>query len=76
VDVMIWVLVGAGVVVLGVVGYRFLRSREKGEEPYLHFRCQGCRRRLRFHARQAGHAGECSHCGRKMTFPTASESLD
>ncbi len=65
--------------VLGAGAYLILRrKRHRREEAaaYYHFRCPGCRRRLRFHSGQAGHRGECSHCGRAVTFPPASQSID
>jgi hypothetical protein len=74
----IWLVV-AGVVVAVVVGafllVKKMRSRPKVEE-YLHFRCPGCKRRIRFRGRQAGHVGQCSHCGNKLTFPHASQAID
>jgi DNA-directed RNA polymerase subunit RPC12/RpoP len=76
-DPLIW-LVGAGVVAALAVGaYLFVRSRRTPRaEPYLHFRCPVCKRRIRFRASQAGHNGRCSHCGGKLTFPPASQSID
>ena len=62
------------------LGGGYLLRRRKGHlraaAAYLHFRCPGCRRRLRFLARQAGHSGECSHCGRGLVFPRADQSID
>ena len=58
-----------GIVVVAVVAWLYLRSRTPTEEQYLHFRCPGCRRRLRYRARQVGHTGQCSHCHRALTFP-------
>jgi len=62
-------LVLGGVAVVAVVAWVYLRGRTPTEEPFYHFRCPGCRRRLRYRARQVGHKGECSHCGRGLTFP-------
>jgi hypothetical protein len=78
------VLVGllVAVVVLGVAGvgaYVVLRMRWQSAsagELYLHFRCPGCKRRLRFRAKQAGHSGQCSHCGNKLIFPAAAQASD
>lgn len=74
------VLVLAVLLVLGAAVAAYLLARSGSgkarEEAYCHFRCPNCRRRLRYHARQAGHAGSCSHCGHALTFPPASESID
>jgi hypothetical protein len=67
------VLAGAGLAL--AAAYLFARLRQGGEEPFYHFRCPGCRRRLRFRARQAGHAGRCSNCGRDVTFPPVSADV-
>jgi primosomal protein N' len=70
----------AGVVAALAAGvYLLLHRRGRRREAaaaYYHFRCPGCRRRLRFHSGQAGHRGACSHCGRAVTFPPASQSID
>jgi hypothetical protein len=73
-----WLLVGGVVLALAIGGYLFLvyRQNRSREEPYLHFRCPGCKRRLRFRARQSMHAGQCSHCGAKLTFPPPSQCID
>jgi len=74
---MIWLLVALVLVALGIGAYRFVRARiGQREEPFLHFRCPGCKRRIRFRAKQAGHSGQCSHCGNKLTFPSASAATD
>ena len=73
------VAVIAGAVVALVAGaYLLLRrsGRREAAATYYHFRCPGCRRRLRYQSRQAGHRGQCSHCGRAVTFPPASQSID
>jgi hypothetical protein len=64
------------VLVLAVGAFLFVRSRGPVEEEYYHFRCPGCRRRLRYRAKQIGHKGQCSHCGRDLVFPHTSESVD
>jgi hypothetical protein len=77
-DGMIWAIIAGVVVVVGVGAFlvvKIMRSGPKVEE-YLHFRCPGCKRRIRFRGRQAGHAGECSNCGKKLTFPHASQASD
>jgi hypothetical protein len=70
--ILLLALAGAGSVLL--VRWR-RQQRAKGEE-FLHFRCPGCQRRLRYRARQAGNRGECSHCGHGITFPPGSRSID
>lgn len=72
----IWLLIAGAAAVVGVVAYLLLRQRSPREEPFLHFRCPGCGRRLRFRARQSGHTGRCSHCGRDLVFPPASQAID
>jgi transcription initiation factor IIE alpha subunit len=74
-DTMGWVLL---VAVLGtaVGGYVWwVRTRAAPDEEKYHFRCPGCRRRLRYTARQVGHQGACSNCGQTLTFPPISQSL-
>ncbi len=75
-DLMLVVLVTALAAGLAVAGVVLVRWRRGGEEPYYHFRCAGCRRRLRYRARQAGHAGQCNHCGYQITFPPVGQSVD
>ncbi len=74
-------VLAAGTVLSLAGGGYYLLARWRGlrrarEEAFLHFRCPQCRRRLRFQARQAGHKGQCSHCGRDVTFPRADQSID
>ena len=67
--ILIVVLIVIALVVV-VGGYFFVRSRQgPTEEPYYHFNCPGCRRKLRYRARQAGHAGMCPRCNKACTFP-------
>ena len=58
--------------------YRLMRRKGhlRAAAAYLHFRCPGCRRRLRFLARQAGHSGECSRCGHGLVFSRADQSIE
>ena len=74
-----YAIAGATVVVAaGAVGYWVVRRRQwqAKDERFCHFRCPGCRRRLRFQARQVGRMGGCSHCGADVTFPAVSQSID
>jgi len=73
------VTVGAVLALVGGGCYLLMRrrgQRREEEAAFLHFRCPQCRRRLRFQARQTGHKGQCSHCGRDVTFPRADQSID
>jgi hypothetical protein len=56
--------------------WAYLRLRTPGEEPVYHFRCPGCRRRLRYRRAQEGHAGKCSHCGHGVIFPPVSQATE
>jgi transcription initiation factor IIE alpha subunit len=58
-----------------VGGYLFVKSQPAKEEPFDHFRCPGCKHRLRYQSRQVGHRGKCSHCGHHLTFPPTSQSI-
>jgi hypothetical protein len=75
------VLAIGGALLLLAGGGAYLLSRLKAgrraraEEVY-HFRCGGCKRRLRFLARQVGRKGKCSHCGHDVVFPPVSQSVD
>jgi hypothetical protein len=70
-------LVVAGLLGAAIVGvYLYRRGRARSEEPFYHFRCPGCRRRLRFRGSQSGHSGQCSHCGKSLTFPPLSQAID
>jgi hypothetical protein len=73
------ILVAGAIIALAGGGYLFLRLKDRrraAEEAFHHFRCPGCRRRLRFHARQVGHKGKCSHCGHDVIFPPVSQAVD
>ena len=75
----LYVIAGAAVIA-AVVAACYVAVRWKQwqatNEGYCHFRCPGCRRRLRFQARQVGRKGRCSHCGADVTFPAVSQSID
>lgn len=74
-DTLVLLALGAAVVVAAGV-WVYLRQRAPTEEPFYHFRCPGCKRRLRYRARQAGHKGECSNCGRGLTFPPTTSAIE
>jgi uncharacterized paraquat-inducible protein A len=67
---VVWVVLVAAVLLLVAGGYFWLRARPaaKDQRAY-YFNCPGCRQRLRYHARQAGHAGQCPRCRQPLTFP-------
>jgi hypothetical protein len=69
--ILLVVVIGAG-----AVGYVWwLWTREVPAEETYHFRCPGCKRRLRYTSRQVGHQGACSNCGKALTFPPVSQAL-
>jgi hypothetical protein len=58
------------VMAVGVGLFFFLRIQtEKKEEEYYHFRCPGCKHKLKYLARQVGHRGMCGNCKEQFTFP-------
>jgi DNA-directed RNA polymerase subunit RPC12/RpoP len=71
-------LIAGAVVVAGVIGYLVFRwmSGQKKAEGYYHYRCTGCKRRLRYQARQVGRKGRCSHCSTELTLPDVAHSVD
>jgi hypothetical protein len=76
---MIVVVVVLAVLVMGAfVGFRVLqsRARAKPEDPFYHFRCPDCHRRLRYQARQVGRKGQCPTCRHALTFPPLTRALD
>ena len=75
-DTTILLVVVGVVIVLAFGVFLFLKGRPKKEEPYSHFRCRNCRRRLRYLKRQVGHKGKCSNCGKELIFPPLSQSVD
>jgi hypothetical protein len=66
---------GAAVLVAGAF-VAWTRLRGTPEEPTYHFRCPGCKRRLRYRARQVGHKGACSNCNRTLVFPPVSQAVE
>ena len=70
-DPIIIIIVAVAVVLAAAAGFFYLRSRsgKKTEEDYLNFNCPGCRRKLRYRSRQAGHAGACPRCNQSFKFP-------
>lgn len=73
-----WALVAAAVVAAGGLGFWLLRRGRApaGDGDFYHFRCPGCKRRLRYQNRQVGHLGKCANCGRAITFPPVSQSVE
>jgi hypothetical protein len=73
---MTWVVTAAAFVLVAAVVagcLHSIRRRSRQKEPaYNHFRCSGCKRRLRYLTRQAGHRGRCPTCKRELTFPNPS----
>jgi hypothetical protein len=75
---MLAVLGAAALALVGGLAYWLRRrGRHRDANPnYYHFRCPGCKRRLRYQTRQVGHKGKCSHCGNPVIFPPVSQSVD
>jgi hypothetical protein len=66
------IILGA-ILVLAVGIWLYVRAKRPRDEVYAHFKCPGCRRRLRYKRHQVGHKGECSNCGRSLVFPPITE---
>ncbi len=50
------------------------RSQARPRDPYHHFQCPSCRRRLRYRLRQVGHRGQCCNCRQPLIFPPLARS--
>ncbi len=74
-DVTVWIILGIVVFMAAVGVFFFVRARRSTVEAVYHFRCPGCKRKLRYHARQVGHRGMCAHCREPLTFPSVSRAL-
>jgi hypothetical protein len=65
---IVFLLLAAGG--LGWAGYSFYqRSQAAKLEGLAYFNCPGCRRKIKYRMRQAGHRGQCSNCKSALTFP-------
>lgn len=66
-----YVIVGLiAVAVLGGGGFFFyLKTRPPKEEPVFYYRCEACKRKLRYTAKQATQRGRCPMCKRAFVFP-------
>jgi hypothetical protein len=66
------ILIGLFVALVGAHLVIMLRSHKRGakEEPVCYFKCPGCKRKLRYPARQAGHVGRCPTCHKHLLFPS------
>jgi hypothetical protein len=74
---LVYIVVAVLVVIIG--GFLFVRWREwqrQHDDEVYHFRCPGCKRRLRFYARQVGHKGVCPHCRHAVIFPSVDQAVD
>lgn len=66
---VVWILI-AVLAIGGVVSFVLVqRSKRPKEEPVYHFHCASCKRKLKYTARQAGHAGMCPQCKKPLKFP-------
>ncbi len=75
-DPVVGALALGAVVAAGAWLWLRRRGHRPLEEPYYHFLCPGCRRRLRYRARQAGNQGQCSRCGKSFRFPAVADAID
>jgi hypothetical protein len=62
-------LIAAVLLALAVAYWWWARPRSPPDEPEYHFRCPGCRRRLRYRAGRVGHRGVCPQCRQHFLFP-------
>ena len=69
-DVLTWVLAIGIPLGLAAGGVAFWWWRRPRDEEVHYFRCPGCRRKLRYYARQVGHRGMCNNCKEQFQFPT------
>jgi DNA-directed RNA polymerase subunit RPC12/RpoP len=60
----------------GYLLYRWKSQNRPDPDEYYHFRCPGCKRRLRYRAIQVGRKGKCSNCGGIVIFPPLSQAID
>ncbi len=77
-DPTVIVVIVVAVIALGIGGWVVVwkkRQNADDDEVY-HFLCPGCKRRLSYLGRQAGHKGKCNRCGRVLDFPPTSASID
>jgi len=65
--IILLVAVALAVVIGGFILLQ--RSKKPKAEPIYHFQCSGCKRRLKYTARQAGHEGMCPQCRKPLKFP-------
>jgi hypothetical protein len=67
---VLWIGLAAA---LAAGGFLFLRARRAPKEEVLFYmKCPACNRKMRYRARQVGHAGMCPRCNRTFTFPPGS----
>lgn len=68
---LIIVLSVVGVLVLALgVGMLLRRRGGASANEVMSFNCPGCRRKLKFTSRQAGHKGACPRCRTQIVFPS------
>jgi LPXTG-motif cell wall-anchored protein len=64
-----WILIIGVPLFLAIGVFLFLRNRAPKEEEIYYLRCPGCKRKLKYLKRQAGHKGACSNCKEQFVFP-------
>jgi LPXTG-motif cell wall-anchored protein len=69
-DATTWTLIVGIPLIIAVGAFLFFRRRTPRQLPIYYFRCPGCKRKLKYFARQAGHKGMCSNCKEPFIFPS------
>jgi DNA-directed RNA polymerase subunit RPC12/RpoP len=63
-------LVILGIVLVAGAAFVVIRIRSRPKETvFLYFKCNRCKRRLKYKESQAGHKGKCPQCSNTLTFP-------
>ena len=68
-DITVWIILGIVVFLVAAGAFFVMRLRKSGEDLVYYFRCPGCKRKLRYYARQVGHKGRCGNCKEPLVFP-------
>jgi DNA-directed RNA polymerase subunit RPC12/RpoP len=63
------VLAVVAVLVVGGVGYLFVRRRGPEEPSVFYYTCKTCKRKFSYKKPQMGHQGMCPRCKERFIFP-------